>query len=261
MSTYTTIEVTNAEGVATIALNRPDAMNSFDDTMRAELADALRRAANEDDVRVVVLTGNGRAFSAGADLKAGLPAGEYSVREQLNVEYKPCFDAINKMGKPVIASVNGSAAGIGLSFALTCDLIIMSEKAFFLSPFTTISLVGDGGANWLLTQKLGYQKAFELSVFSERIDAQTALAHGLVNSVCAAEDLGAKTSELATRLLARAPLSLAATKQAMRFSMSHDFDQTFALESELQKSLVGCEDNIEGVEAFFGKRTPTFVGK
>ena len=165
------------------------------------------------------------------------------------------------MPKPVIAAVPGSAAGIGLSLALTCDLLIMADNAFLLSPFTTISLVPDGGLNWLLVRQLGYRRAFQLSVESERIDAERCVQLGLANKAVPAEQLQAAAREWAMALVERAPLSLAATKKVMRLAMDHDWESCFNAEAELQQTLVGCPDNLEGVKAFFEKRDPEFKGR
>ncbi|MEL7537430.1 MAG: enoyl-CoA hydratase [Pseudomonadota bacterium] len=261
MSDLAAVTVTRDGFVATVTLNRPDAMNSFNTAMRRELSVAMRELADDADVRVVVLTGAGRAFSAGADLKEGFPQGETTIQDQLQVEYRPSFDAITQMPKPVIASINGSAAGIALGYALVCDLAIMADSAFLLSPFTTISLVGDGGSNWLLAQQLGYKKAFELSILSERISAQAALDFGLVNRIVPADELERQTSAWAATIAERAPLSVAATKKVMRFAAQSTFEATFDLEAETQKGLLGSDDNVEGVSAFLEKRAPNFKGR
>ena len=158
------------------------------------------------------------------------------------------------------AAVPGSAAGIGLSLALTCDLLIMADDAFLLSPFTTISRVPDGGLNWLLVRQLGYRRAFQLSVESERIDAGRCVQLGLANKAVPADELQAAAREWAAALAKRAPLSLAATKKVMRLAQDHDWETCFNAEAELQQSLVGCPDNLEGVKAFFEKREPDFKG-
>lgn len=248
-----------ADGVAVVTLNRPDAMNAFTSQLSVDLLAALEGARNDESVRAVVLTGEGRCFSAGADLKGGLEG--RTVFGKLQYEYRPVMTAVASMPKPVIAAVPGSAAGIGLSLALTCDLLVMADDAFLLSPFTTISLVPDGGLNWLLVRQLGYRRAFQLSVESERIDAARCVQLGLANKAVPAAQLQAAAREWAQALVKRAPLSLAATKKVMRLALDHDWESCFNAEAELQQSLVGCADNVEGVKAFFEKRKPEFKGR
>ncbi len=253
-----TVRYEQRDAVAIVTLNRPDALNGFTTDMRSDLLAALNKAADDDTVRAVVLTGEGRCFSAGADLKAGF-AGD--VSEQLQGEYRLSLEAIANMPKPVIAAVPGFAAGIGLSYTLTCDLIVMAEESFLLSPFTTISLVPDGGANWMLVRHLGYHRAFQLSVESERIPAARCVELGLANRTAPAESLLEETIEWAQSLAERAPLSLAATKKAMRFAMDGDWGPSYDLEAELQATLLDSEDAKEGIDAFFEKRAPEFRGK
>jgi 2-(1,2-epoxy-1,2-dihydrophenyl)acetyl-CoA isomerase len=246
------------DAVAIITLHRPDAMNSFNTELRAALAFALEKAHEDDSVRVVILTGEGRTFSAGADLKAGI---DRDVTEILQVEYRPVQEAIARVPKPVIAAIPGSAAGIGLSIALQCDLLIMADNAFMLSPFTTISLVPDGGLNWLLVHQLGYRRAFQLSVESERIPADRCVELGLANKAVPAEELMSAAMEWAQSLAERAPLSLAATKKVMRHAADKDWGSSFDMEAKFQGELLGSEDNQEGIQAFFEKRAPKFTGK
>ena len=247
-----------ADGIAVVTLNRPDAMNSFTSQLSVDLLGALETAHHEGSVRAVVLTGEGRCFSAGADLKGGLEG--RTVHGKLQYEYRPVMTTVASMPKPVIAAVPGSAAGIGLSLALTCDLLIMADDAFLLSPFTTISLVPDGGLNWLLVRQLGYRRAYQLSVESERIDARRCVELGLANKTVPADALQDAAREWAKSLAKRAPLSLAATKKVMRLAQDHDWETCFNAEAELQQSLVGSGDNLEGVKAFFEKREPEFKG-
>lgn len=254
-------EIVNFEqqgGTAVITLSRPDSMNAFTTELRADLQAALERARAEDSIRVVILTGEGRCFSAGADLNDSI---DRPVTDILLQEYRPVQEAIASIPKPVIAAVPGSAAGIGLSMALQCDLLIMADNAFLLSPFTTISLVPDGGMNWLLVRQLGYRRAFQLSVESERISADRCVELGLANKAVPASELQSAALAWAQVLEKRAPLSMAATKKAMRFAADNDWGSSFELEAELQGDLVGCEDNREGVAAFFDKRVPEFKGK
>ena len=245
--------------VAVITINRPDNMNAFTTQLSADLQLELERAHHDDSVRVVVLTGEGRCFSAGADLKSGFEG--RTVFGKLQYEYRPVFAAVAAMPKPVIAAVPGSAAGIGMSLALQCDLLIMADNAFLLSPFATILLVADGGLNWLLVRQLGYRRAYQLSIESERIEAKRCVELGLANKAVPAEELQKSAIDWANDISRRAPLSLAASKKVMRHAMDNDWASSFNLEAELQQTMVGSKDNLEGVQAFFEKRTPEFEGK
>jgi len=246
------------DAVAVITLFRPEAMNSFNTELRAALAFALEKAHEDDSIRVVVLTGEGRTFSAGADLKAGI---DKDVTEILQVEYRPVQEAIANIPKPVIAAIPGSAAGIGLSIALNCDLLVMADNAFMLSPFTTISLVPDGGMNWMLVQQVGYRRAFQLSIESERVAADRCVELGLANKAVPADELQSAALEWAQALAQRAPLSLAATKKVMRFAGNNNWGSSYDLEAQLQGELLASDDNKEGIQAFFEKRAPKFTGK
>jgi 2-(1,2-epoxy-1,2-dihydrophenyl)acetyl-CoA isomerase len=245
--------------VAVITINRPDSMNAFTTQLSADLQLELEKAHNDDSVRVVVLTGEGRCFSAGADLKSGFEG--RTVFGKLQYEYRPVLAAVAAMPKPVIAAVPGSAAGIGMSIALQCDLLIMADNAFLLSPFATISLVADGGLNWQLVRQLGYRRAYQLSIESERIEAKRCVELGLANKAVPAGELRKSAIDWANDLSKRAPLSLAASKKVMRHAMDNDWTSTFNYEAELQQTMVGSKDNLEGVQAFFEKRTPIFRGK
>ena len=204
--------------VAIISLNRPDSLNGFTTELCAELLLAFEKAQADESIRAIVFTGEGRAFSAGADLKQGF-VGDRTTQGKLLFEYAPVLTAIAEIPKPVIAAVPGFAAGIGLSFALHSDLMVMADDAFLLSPFTTISLVPDGGANWLLVRQLGYRRAYQLSIESERVPAERCLELGIANKVVPADTLRAASVAWAKELTKRAPLSLAATKKVMRHAM------------------------------------------
>ena len=245
--------------VAVITICRPEAMNSFNRRLRLDLLAAFEQAAADRSIGVVVLTGQGRAFSAGADLKD--LSVDRNIEERLQTEYRPILECIATMQQPVIGAVNGAAAGIGMAFALSCDLLVMAEDAFLLAPFTTISLVPDGGLCWLLVHLLGYRRAFQLSVESERISAARCVELGLANKMVPAASLMDETLEWAETLSRRAPLSVAATKKAMRFAAANDWASTFDLEAHEQLAMRASADHAEGVKAFFEKRKARFRGE
>jgi 2-(1,2-epoxy-1,2-dihydrophenyl)acetyl-CoA isomerase len=259
MKDLDTVRYEQDGAVAVITINRPDAMNSFNTALRLDLRAAFEHAEGDRSVRAVVLTGEGRSFSAGADLKSSMDT-DKSVEQQLQTEYRPILECIARMPQPVIAAVGGSAAGIGMSYALHCDLMIMADNAFLLSPFATISLVPDGGLNWMLVQQLGYRRAFQLSVEAERIPAARCVELGLCNRAVPADKLLAEARAWAASLAERAPLSLAATKQAMRHAAAADWASTFDIEAPLQRKLRNSSDCVEGVAAFFEKRKANFTG-
>ena len=249
-----------AEGaIAVITLNRPAALNSFDAEMRAGLAAATTRARDDTGIRAVILTGAGRAFSAGADLKAGFKTGA-EVERIVNEEYGPSLIDITEMEKPVISAINGFAAGIGLSYALVCDLSVMGENAFLLCPFSAIGLIPDGGSTWLLTQAAGYKNAYEMAVESERMPAARCRELGLVNKVVADDELMDTAREWAGRLAGKAPLALARTKKMMRRTSTLSYAEAISAEAALQRLCFDSADCREGVTAFLEKREPRFTG-
>ncbi len=245
--------------IATITLNRPAALNSFDREMRADLAAATAQARGDAGIRAVILTGAGRAFSAGADLKAGFKTGA-EVERIVNEEYRPSLIDITEMEKPVISAINGFAAGIGLSYALACDLSVMGENAFLLCPFGTIGLIPDGGSTWLLTHAAGYKNAYEMAVENERMPAARCKELGLVNKVTADDELMETAREWAGRLAGKAPLALARTKKMMRQTSTLGYAEAISAEAALQRLCFDSADCKEGVTAFLEKRQPRFTG-
>lgn len=255
-----TVKYEQQDTVAIISMNRPDSLNGFTSELCEDLVLAFEKAHRDDSVHVVVFTGEGRAFSAGADLKEGF-GGDRTTQAKLLFEYGPVLMAISQIPKPVIAAVPGFAAGIGLSYALHSDLLVMADDSFLLSPFTTISLLPDGGANWMLVKQIGYHRAYQMCIESERVSAEKCLELGLANKVVPAEDLREATVAWAKEIGKRAPLSLAATKKVMRHAMDNDWLSSFTLEAAEQQILAESDDAKEGVAAFLEKRQPNFTGK
>lgn len=245
--------------VALIALNRPDSLNSFNAELREALVGALKAADADEAVRVIVLTGEGRAFSAGADLKDAKPGRD--VRANLMDEYKPIADAIVGARKPVIAAVNGAAAGIGSAFAMACDLAVMEEDAYFYLAFANIGLIPDGGAHWRLLRALGHKRAYELIVTAGRLTAPEALAAGLCNRVVPNGQGKSAALDWAEQLAKGAPRTLRFAKEVLTAAATDSFDQSFAREAELQAQCVGSKDNANAVAAFFRKEKPVFTGE
>ena len=263
---FTVLRYEVAERIATITLHRPDVLNAFDRALKDELLAALRQAARDRDVRVVVITGAGRAFSAGQDLKERLPVREEAVRatpldEELRARYNPIVVAIRAMEKPVIAAVNGVAAGAGMSIALACDIRVASESASFIEVFGRVGLIPDTGSTWFLPRLVGPAKALELIWTTDPVDASTALSLGLVNRVVPADQLMAETRALAVRLASAAPLALALAKRAVNRALEVGLAEALDYEASLQGIAGRSSDHAEGVRAFIEKRPARFTGE
>ncbi len=249
----------HGEAVVKITLNRPDALNAFDADMRGGLLDAVARASADAAVRAVVITGAGRGFSAGADVKD--ISGGRNVEDILNAEYGAFLTVIRTCEKPVIAAINGPAAGIGMTLALTCDLRVMGEGAYLMSAFANIGLVPDGGLSYLLTREMGYARAYEAAIQAEKLSAQTCLDYNLVNRVVSDDAVADNALEWAQSLSERAPISNALTKRAFRAAAQGRLSDAMALEAFLQRTAIVSEDCKEGVAALFQKRKPAFKGR
>ena len=259
---FQTVTIEQRGSVALVSLNRPEALNSFNATLRRELHGAVEQVNADESVRVVVLTGSGRAFSAGADLQEVPESGsDFSVESQLNDEYKPILLGIAQAPKPWISAVNGACAGIGSSFAMACDLTVMADNAYMYQAFTAISLVPDGGATWHLVRTLGRKRAYEVIVSGEKISAQKCLEWGLCNQVVPADELVSHTLGWAGELSEKAPLALRYAKEALNAAIENSVDDTISTEARLQAICIDSEDAKEGVLAFMEKRPPVWQGR
>lgn len=260
MSDFQTIDIDYDGPVAVLRFNRPDKLNAFNSQMSAELRQAAGKVNLDEAVRVVVLSGNGRAFSAGADLSDGLAADE-DLYALLNAQYTPALMAISTAPKPWISAVNGAAAGIGSAFAMCCDLTVMAEDAYLYQAFAAIGLIPDGGATWHLARTVGRKRAYELMAGGEKLRAANCLDYGLCNRVVAPDKLMDETMAWARELAQKAPLSLRFAKQSLNEAMQASLLETIFNEFKLQAPLLGSEDAAEGVAAFLAKRPAVFQGR
>ena len=254
-----TIRVEQADGVATVTLNRPDSLNALNAAMRAELLGAFKALGRDEAVRAVVLTGAGRGFCSGADLRGG--AGEREFRRVLTTEYNPLVRAIRDLPKPVIAAVNGVAAGAGVSLALACDLVYAAEDARFIQAFVRIGLVPDSGSTRTLVRALGRHRAAQLIFSGDPLSAAEARDAGLVAAIVPADLLAATVREAAAGLAAAPTRALALAKRLMNSAEDATLDESLATEAALQELAGRTEDHAEGVAAFGEKREPRFVGR
>jgi 2-(1,2-epoxy-1,2-dihydrophenyl)acetyl-CoA isomerase len=247
------------DGVAVVTLNRPQAVNALNAALRVGLRDTLQRLATAPEVRVIVLTGAGRGFSAGADLKE-FTVDASQVDRQLAGQYHPAVRTIMESPKPVIAAVEGFVSGIAGAFVLAADLVVMSEEAFLHLPFQTIALIPDGGLCWLVARAVGHQRAFEMAIESQRWNAARCLELGLINRAVPAGTALAVAREWASRLATGPAKATAALKRALRAAATSTLDQSLELEVQLQRECIRHPDFAEGVRAFLEKRPPRFGG-
>jgi 2-(1,2-epoxy-1,2-dihydrophenyl)acetyl-CoA isomerase len=258
-----TVDYKIEERVAWVTLNRPEALNAWTRQLGEEMNAALDDAADNPDVRAIVITGAGRAFSSGADLKAGsltTEDGKPDVSTPLREVYNPLILRARTIPKPVIAAVNGGAVGVGCSLALACDMLIASETAYFLLAFVNIGLSLDGGASALLPQAVGHARAFEIAYKGERIPAAKALDWGLVNEVVPADQLIDTVSTLAQRFAAGPPGSYAGIKRTINAAAYAEFEAQLERETVEQQERAESRDFAEGVIAFMQKRPAEFTG-
>src|SRR5215207_6859364 len=260
---YEHIQVAEAAGIVTITLNRPDRLNAFIGHMRRDLAEALEHAGSDRNVRVVIITGAGRAFCAGGDVGFMAELMKRNDSEEfarILGAGRRVILAIRQMTKPVIASVNGPASGAGCNLALACDLRIASNNATFSQSFAKVGLHPDWGGTYFLPRLVTPNKACEMFFLGESIDAAEAARLGMVNQVVAPEELGVATRQLAERLRAAPPIALAAAKHAVYMSEAADLEEMLRYETEAQLRCFESKDGHEGVQAFLQKREPKFTG-
>ena len=252
-----TIELVKTNNIAVIKLNRPNLLNAVNERLVWDFQEATSNVKNDKSIKVVILTGSGRGFSAGADLSERKSSWKGS-KDALIRGYKPFFENIISMPKPVIGSISGPAAGIGAAIAMSCDLRVMSEDSYILSVFSNIALVPDGGLSWYLPRFMGYSKAYEYAIEAKKISAKDCLKYGIANKVVSVEQLELKTFEWAEQLAKRSSQSLNYTKKLMRNSLHLSYWDTFHNEAEIQNELTKSQQNKEAVKAFFEKREPNF---
>lgn len=261
-SSYETIRYSVQSGVARITLNRPERMNSFTQKMHEELRSALA-SLSADGARVLVITGAGRGFCAGQDLndRAVAPGQAVDLGESVEKNYAPLVKTIRALPIPVIAAVNGVAAGAGCNFALACDLVIATESASFLQPFCKLGLIPDTGGSYFLPRLVGTQRAMGLALLGDKISAQRAAELGLIWAAIPDAEFAAHIDTLAAQLAAGPTLGYARTKQAIYQSPNNTFDEQLALEGGFMRECGFSEDYREGVAAFKEKRVPQFKGR
>ena len=249
------------DGVATVTLNRPDVYNALNDGITYELQDALKAVAKDDQVRVIVLTGEGKAFCAGQDLKAGADQEKRSFMDSLQKRYNPIIRAMRNLPKPIVCRLNGVAAGAGCSIALACDIIVASEEATLIEVFINIGLVPDSGSSYFLPRLVGMAKAFELCSMGTRVKAKEAYDLGMINKIVAADQLDNTVKEY-TDYFAQAPTkAIGLIKKMLNKSTTSTLEDMLEYEAYCQENAGSSHDYKEGVTAFLEKRKAKFLGK
>ncbi|PSL10010.1 short chain enoyl-CoA hydratase /enoyl-CoA hydratase [Marinobacterium halophilum] len=261
---YETIEFEITDGVAVLTLNRPDRMNSFNTQMHAEVRDALKQVKKSEEVRCLLLTGNGRGFSAGQDLNdrnvdpdAEMP----NLGDSIEQNYNPLIRSLQALEMPVICAVNGVAAGAGANIAFACDIVLAARSASFIQAFCKIGLVPDSGGTWTLPRLVGPARAMALSMLGDKISAEQAMAWGMIWKCVDDEALKDEALAMAKHLATQPTKGLSLIKRAIQSSWDNSLDEQLDLERDLQTLAGRTEDYREGVKSFMAKRQPSFKGK
>ncbi|MBR9828197.1 MAG: 2-(1,2-epoxy-1,2-dihydrophenyl)acetyl-CoA isomerase [Oceanospirillales bacterium] len=261
---YETIEFEITDGVAVLTLNRPDRMNSFNTQMHAEVRDALKQVKKSEEVRCLLLTGNGRGFSAGQDLNdrnvdpdAEMP----NLGDSIEQNYNPLIRSLQALEMPVICAVNGVAAGAGANIAFACDIVLAARSASFIQAFCKIGLVPDSGGTWTLPRLVGPARAMALSMLGDKISAEQAMAWGMIWKCVDDEALKNEALAMAKHLATQPTKGLSLIKRAIQSSWDNSLDEQLDLERDLQTLAGRTEDYREGVKSFMAKRQPSFKGK
>ena len=249
------------DNIAFIALNRPEKFNSFNREMALSLQEKLDLCANDDNIRAVAITGNGKAFCAGQDISELVGDEPMGIDKILSEHYNPIVRRIRALHKPVIAAVNGVAAGAGANIALACDIVVAAESASFIQAFSKIGLIPDIGGTFTLPRLIGFQKASAIMMLGDKISATEAERIGMIYKVFSDESFPAESYKIVTTIAQMPTAALALTKQALNQSLSNNLEQQLSLEVELQRKSASSDDYNEGINAFLEKRQPLFTGK
>lgn len=249
------------DNIGTITLNRPDKFNSFNRTMALQMQDALNKCCEDDEIRAVVIKGNGKAFCAGQDLAEAIDPNGPELSKIVSEHYNPIIILIRRIEKPVIAAINGVAAGAGANIALACDITIATESASFIQAFSKIGLIPDSGGTYFLPRIIGYQKATALMMMGDKVSAEEAEKMGMIYKWVKDDEFESEIQKTASKLATMPTKGLGLTKQALNKSATNDLKMQLALEDELQSRAGKTEDYDEGVNAFLEKRKPNFKGK